>query len=117
MKKYLTLLLCVGLVTFYSCGDDDMETCETSNLTYTNDIAPIINASCGSAACHGSDTMTSFPMGNYEEASFAVTFGRIVGAINHEEGFLPMPYPEGAAKLDQCNIDKITAWINDGAPE
>jgi len=47
----------------------------------------------------------------------AVQFNRIVGAINHETGFLPMPYPVGSAKLDQCDIDKVTAWITNGAPE
>jgi len=117
MKQILVFLLSISFLAFVACGEDEMDTCETTGLTYTNDIAPIINGSCASAACHGSGTVTTFPMGNYDETSTAVGFGRIVGAINHDEGFLPMPYPEGSAKIEQCNIDKITAWINDGAPE
>ena len=52
-----------------------------------------------------------------EISSESGVFERIVGAINHTEGFLPMPYPAGTDKLADCDIDKLTAWIADGAPE
>ena len=33
----------------------------------------------------------------------------------HEDGFVNMPF--GGAKLSDCNISKMEAWIADGAPE
>lgn len=59
--------------------------------------------------------MTTFPMSNFEETSAAVGLGRIKGAINQEPNFSPMP--QGGDKLEDCTIDKISAWIDDGAPE
>lgn len=114
--KIRFLLLTTALL-FAACKDDDADLCDTTDLTYNNDIAAIINNSCTLSGCHASGTTTTFPMGNYQKALVAVGFDRIIGAINHENGFEPMPYPAGTAKLDQCDIDKLTAWINDGAPE
>lgn len=113
MKFKTFLILFITVIIASACKKDDK--CETDNLTYSNDIASIINTSCATAGCHESGATTTFPISNYEEVSFSVTFGRIEGSINHEEGFLPMPY--GADKLDDCSIDKITQWIADGAPE
>ena len=120
--NYLLFALVFGLFATACNSDDEAEpetpaTCETTGLTYTNDIAAIINGSCAVAGCHNTGTTSTFPMGTFAETSVAVGFGRIIGSINHEMDFLPMPYPEGAEKLEQCTIDKITAWINDGAPE
>lgn len=110
------------LVGFIACSDDEDDpvipptpTCETTGLTYTNEIADILNTSCAVSGCHASNTTTTFPMGDYAETSVAVGFGRIIGSINHESGFSAMP--RGGSKLDDCTIDKVTAWINDGAPE
>jgi len=112
------IMLCLGLF-LASCGDDEEEpaTCETADLTYTNDIASIINGSCAVSGCHNAGATATFAMSDFAETSAAVGFGRIVGAINHSDGFLPMPYPSGSDKIAQCDIDKITQWIADGAPE
>jgi hypothetical protein len=39
--------------------------------------------------------------------------GKLVGAITHAAGFLPMP--QSAPKLSDCNINKIKDWVNRGA--
>ncbi len=117
---FIALLLGTAFI-MNSCGDDEepMEECETTDLTYTNYAASILNASCATSNCHadGNEGFARFSLEGYANTSAAVSFGRIVGAINHDDGFLPMPYPIGSEKLDQCDIDKLTAWINDGAPE
>ena len=123
MNKFKLLFALLLLVGFIACGDDDEdpmvdpmeETCETDNLTYTNGIADIVNGSCAVAGCHVAGTAAPFAMSNYDETFAAVGFGRILGTINHEEGFSPMP-PSGV-KLDDCTIEKLTVWINAGAPE
>jgi hypothetical protein len=43
-----------------------------------------------------------------------INSGRLLGAIRHESGFLPMP--QNASKLPSCDISKIEQWILDGAP-
>jgi len=119
--RNLTLVAILGsTLLFAACGDDEemmdpMDTCETADLTYTNFAASLINGSCAVVGCHGEGTTSTFPMNDYTTTNAAVGFGRILGAVNHSPGFSPMP--KGGAKLSDCNIDKLTAWINDGAPE
>lgn len=121
MKKYYFFFLILTIIMAIACGDEeeptvDPPTCETSSLTYTNDIAAIFNSSCSAtSACHGQGSLGTFEMDNYANTKVAVDFGRISGAINHRENFSPMP--RGGSKLDDCTIDKIDQWIADGAPE
>lgn len=116
MKLYSIIFIALIAILSFSCdNDDDGNACETTDLTYTNAIATILNANCATAGCHGEGT--TFEMHNFATATAAVATETIIGAINHTEGFLPMPYPIGSDKLSDCDIDKITAWIADGAPE
>jgi len=123
MNRYILILAVFILpLAFFviSCGDDDDDTgdtCDTTNVTYTNSIATILNANCAFSGCHSSADVYVGPMSNYAEAAAFAGAGRIVGAINHDTGFEPMPRPSGTAKLSDCNIDKIEAWIAAGTPE
>jgi hypothetical protein len=117
MKAPLFVLL-LGLVLF-SCSkdDDDDDVCDTSDITYTNTVASIMNNNCALSGCHvdGNEMVAFFSLEGYTKAKGAADFGRIVGAISHESGFSPMP--KGSNKLDQCTIDQIAAWVDAGAPE
>ena len=42
------------------------------------------------------------------------TEGRLLGAVQHQVGYTPMP-PAGGM-LPQCDIDKIAIWVQQGAP-
>ncbi len=114
MKLKLSVLCLFSFILILSCGGD--EECNSTDLTYNNGISTILNTSCASSACHGEGTTTTFEMYNYATTT-AVDNARIIGAINHDAGFIPMPLPQGADKLSDCDIEKITAWINDGSPE
>jgi len=120
MKTNMLFFFSLLALLFIACNDDPdppVNECETTDLTYTADIATILNTSCATAGCHEMGSTTTFEMHDFAAATAAVGFGRIIGAINHDTDFSPMPYPEGTAKLDDCKINQITAWINDGAPE
>lgn len=124
MKKLLSLLFLASALMIVSCGKDDSSddetdpTCDTIGLTYTDDIKDILDTNCATPGCHSEDqAMTQGAMHDYAAAKAFVDFGRVVGAINHSDDFSPMPFPTGTDKLPQCTIDKITAWIDDGAPE
>lgn len=117
--KQLSLLLLLSVLFCFTACDDDPEpnpnACETTGVTYTNDIKPIYDTYCTSSGCHGDGTTTTFPMDTYDLAVVAVGFGRVEGAIQHTEDFSPMP--KGGEKLADCDIDKILAWITAGTPE
>jgi hypothetical protein len=114
--KVPTSVLLFGLLLF-ACSKDDDDVCDTSDITYTNTIASILDNTCALSGCHvnGNEPTAFFSFEGYANAKGAADFGRIVGAISHDVGFSPMP--KGFNKLDQCTIDKITAWVDAGAPE
>lgn len=95
-----------------SC-DPNAGGCETQNMSYQNDINPIINNNC--VGCHNSTlAQGNIRLDNYNGVAAAVNSGRLEGAITWAAGYTPMPYNQ--SKLDQCSIDKIKSWVNDGAP-
>lgn len=120
MKIYNILFALLIGFFMISCGDDPdpeptPESCDTTDITYTNGAAAIINASCATANCHHNEaTAPSFPMSDYDQSFVAAGLKEIVGAINHTEGLSAMPIGE---KLAQCDIDILTAWIDGGALE
>lgn len=88
--------------------------CDTTGVTYTQTIAPIMASSCNS--CHSQAS----PSGNvitstYDGLKVAVNSGQFRKAINHEAGASAMP--QGGNKLPACELLKIDAWINQGAPQ
>ncbi len=119
-KINIGLLTLLALLAFTACDPDEdpVDLCSTDGVTYNSDVKSIFDNSCAFAGCHDADAATSIgSLSNYENAVAFVAFGRIIGAINHQDDFKPMPYPAGSAKMDQCSIDIIEAWIADGTPE
>jgi hypothetical protein len=121
MKK---LILIAGLAMVVAgCYNDKYEelypavgtvTCDTTNVTYTTDIKPIFTAKCNTVGCHDASTMASgYNFTTHAGTQPAALNGRIVGCVNWASGFSPMP--KGAPKLSDCEIKKITRWVNQGA--
>ncbi len=124
MKTPVVLLgsILVPILILVSCskdnGDDnggnppppDPPTCNTANMSFATDILPIISANCSS--CHGASPTAPFSLTNYAQVKVVADDGRLVGAINHASGYVPMPQDQ--AKLSACNIAKITAWVDQG---
>ncbi len=115
MKKLLLLLMVAAVTLVTSCKDED--DCDTSGVTYTNTVKEIFDTNCALSGCHSAAELTTQgSLETYEHAVIFVSFDRILGAINHTEGFTPMPNPPGTDQLDECTIDQIEAWITDGTP-
>lgn len=91
--------------------------CDTSVvISYSSDITNILQQNC--YRCHATDKY-AFLGGNHQLDSFLglqemVINGKLLKAINHFPGAVAMPYDGG--KLSDCDIMKITAWVNRGAP-
>ena len=85
--------------------------CDTTNMSFSNDMVPIFENNC--YACHNSNDRTAgIVLETYDGVKAAVETGRLIGAIKHEKGYANMP--RSAAKLDDCTISKVEAWINQG---
>lgn len=93
--------------------DPDAGQCNTSNVTYSGTIRPLIINTC--QGCHsGSAPSAGINLTTYQGIATVANNGRLYGAISHTTGFVAMPY--GGNKLSQCAIDKVKAWIDSGAP-
>ncbi len=107
--------------SFSGCYYDDEETlyalinppaCDTTNVTYTNDIIPILEREC--YTCHGSSAPGGgYILNTYTGLSVSVNDGSLLGAVAHETGFSNMP--KGGNQLLDCDIQFIRTWINQGA--
>ncbi|HET9058160.1 MAG TPA: cytochrome c [Chitinophagaceae bacterium] len=85
--------------------------CDTTNLTFSSAIVPIIQKNC--VSCHN----TLSPGGNiildtYGGVSAAASSGKLYGSITYSAGYSPMP--PGGTKLSNCDLTKINKWINNG---
>lgn len=87
--------------------------CDTTNVTYSGTVTPILSENCNS--CHGSTSPSAGVItDNYADLQTIVENGKFVGAINHLDGYSPMP--KGGNKLSDCNLAKIEKWLDSGAP-
>ena len=123
MRKIANFIfsLSVLLLLFPSCYNDNeydlypftATPCDSSNVTYSGAIAPIMTAHCN--VCHSilnpsGNVITENQIG----LSVVALDGRLWGGVNWESGFLPMP--NLGTKLSPCDLGKIKKWINLGAP-
>lgn len=88
----------------------DTAVCDTSAMSFSQDIQPIFNAYC--ISCHSGAAPASGRDFTTYQGVFDNT-GVITGAIKHEIGFIPMP--DGTGQIPACSISKIEAWIAQGA--
>lgn len=88
--------------------------CDTTTVTYTNDVKPILDAKCATAGCHDAATAAGgYDLSTQVATKTSATDGKLVGTVNWTAGFSAMP--KNQPKLSQCEINKITRWVNQGA--
>ncbi len=118
---FSAFLLSITIISLSSCYYDIEEelypaystnACDTIDITYAQDIQPMLQNSCYS--CHG----TGIGLGNVTLEGYAnlqpyIADGSFVGSVEHGSGFSAMP--KGGTKLANCSIDKIKIWVRQGA--
>ena len=93
-----------------SPGPDIPGVCDTSSVTYNNDVYPIISANC--TGCHsGASPEAGIDLTDYSQVAALAQNGTLSGVVNHAAGYSPMP--KNQSKLSDCNIVKIDIWIRD----
>ncbi|MCF8309706.1 MAG: cytochrome c [Bacteroidales bacterium] len=116
--SFITIILFI--VTLSSCYYDNEEDlypqqaeCDTTNVNYNDQIAPIMQNNCNS--CHsGVSPNAGVITDNYEDLKAVAENGQLWGAVNHEPGYTPMP--RNQPKLPECDLKKIRIWIDNGTP-
>jgi hypothetical protein len=118
MRKLLGIITIILVVS--SCYYDNEEDlyqfasndCDTSNVTYSKDIAPLTQTWCNS--CHsGSAPSGGVNTSNYNGLRSVALSGAFYGSITHSGSYSPMP--QNSPKLSVCNIAKVRIWIEEGA--
>lgn len=109
---------------FISCYKDNKEDmyglgigndCDTTDVTFSATISPVLQSKCATSGCHDAGTQSSgVNLSAYSGAKSIAVNGSLMQVINHASGYPAMP--QGGAKLDDCTIAKIQKWVNDGAP-
>jgi len=117
MMRLLIMFTMISLLA--SCYYDVEENlygdsvCDTTDVSYTQDIAPILNTSCN--GCHASAiNIANVSLDQHTAVKKYVDNGKLIGVIRHDPGFSAMP--SGAPKIADCSIQKIQAWIEAGSP-
>jgi hypothetical protein len=88
--------------------------CDTTNMTYSAKIVPLLN-NYGCLGCHvGPNPTGGIKLDTYDGIKTVADNGKLVGAITHAPGYKPMP--DGAPKMNLCDINKMKAWIAAGTP-
>lgn len=108
-----------GLMVFAACQDEAEEAaqplpsdeCPTDHVLFDAEIQPMLSEYC--TVCHSG----GFPAGGldftvYEAVSENAE--RILGAINHESGFSPMPASQ--PQIPECERKQFAAWVAQGKP-
>lgn len=112
----LAVVLTVG-----SCYFDNEEElyppCQPVGVSFREDVEPILQARC--YGCHSLENAPSQGDGINLEGYFNFyTYStdfpdRLIGSLEWNGNGAPMPKDD--SKLDQCSINKIETWINEGA--
>ena len=118
LNAILWSLLLMSTVFISSCYYDVEEelypsgNCDTANMSFAQDVMPVFNQNCN--ICHSaSAAQGNVILDTYDAILPYVNSGKLMGSIRHQNGFSAMP--QGQPQLSACTIDRIAAWIADGA--
>lgn len=117
MMKKLIYLICLIAISlwFQSCYNDNEEeiygvvTCDVTEITYANDVQPIINSSCATTACHASGGSAPGNFTNFNELTDKVDNGSFVNRVLVQKTMPPN------SELSNCELEILQAWIDGGA--
>jgi hypothetical protein len=124
MRRKLILAACVFVCStcllfslngcYYDQGGVLPTNCDTTQVTYSITITQILkDYKCRD--CHSSPPSNGAPFSlvTYADVKAAADSKRLEGAINHANGYAPMP--KDGIKMSPCEINQVEKWIADGA--
>lgn len=118
--SFKIIVILIILSPFQACVYQKETVCDTLNLSYQNDIQPILVNNC--YICHSSANYISsgsnVNLEGYSNVKSQLDQGYIIPNIKH----INVPgktidfMPKNASMLPACDIEQIQAWYNAGAP-
>lgn len=122
-RPYLALII-AGLFYVAACSNskyadlvpkDTTNQCETANMSYARDIAPILQSNCTSCHTAGNSAGSGIVLDNYDDVK-NYTQGELINRVNlpTSDGLF---MPKGGSSIGSCNINKLTAWKDQGFPQ
>ena len=128
MKKTGTIFISAVLVLFSlsGCYYDNfaelhpsaaLNACDTTKtISYSQDIVPILNNSCGiNNSCHSSSNTSNVDLSNYAGVDTSVVKGKFYSSVNWD-GFASKMPKGSPTQISICNITQIKKWVAAGAP-
>jgi len=125
----LTLIFISCITSCYNNKYDQLypaktaaSTCDTTAIiSYSQDIAPIVATNCYSPG-NGCHDAAGSGVSGYNYTSYSGLIVNIPdGALLNDINWTPLrggnDMPKNGNQLTQCDIDKITKWINEGYPD
>ena len=124
MRRILTVITITILVAGFSgCYYDKEEivyagnasTCDTTNIKYNSAVQSIIQQRCYS--CHAGTASGSLGINldSYAELKVSADNGELLRRITTTDPSELMP--KGGPRLSDCEISKISNWVNNGSPQ
>lgn len=116
--KILPVIIFLGVISCTNKKEEPEElvtpsTCDTENITYSGFVQPLLNTHC--VNCHNDITTSGdVDLSTHAMVKVSADDGSLYGAISHQVNYTPMPF--GGDKLPDCDIAKVKAWIDQGAP-
>lgn len=117
--KYTVFIFFLALILISACTYNNEEelyptsNCDTTDMSLATDIVPILdNYNCN--GCHSTVSNSGdVDLERYNDLKIWVDNGKLLGSMQHDGTASEMP--KGAPKMAQCDIDKVAAWIQQGA--
>ena len=118
MKYLFCIFIVISTLLVSSCYYDSEEDlypsidCDLTDITYSTAVLPIISTKC--YGCHSqAANFGNITLEGHTSLKKYADNGELLGSIKHQSGFSAMP--QNLAKLLDCEIEKIDAWVQAGA--
>jgi hypothetical protein len=120
-RKFLLVALAISSFVLYLAGcskasEDKLAgntTCDTTAVSYSLQIVPILQSICYN--CHGNGSTAGsggIDLSTYAHLKVYALNGYLVGNVSHSPGYNAMPY--GLPMLPACEVNTIAAWVHQG---
>lgn len=92
--------------------DENAGGCDLADARFSTFIQPLVQTKC--QGCHsGNNPQGGIQLTNYNEIKAVALNGKLYASVTRTSNWMP----KGGARLDDCNIQKIQAWVQAGAPQ
>lgn len=128
MKKGLLIAVALMLIAAAGCYNDKYDqiyvtpatvTCDTTTVSYATVITPILSKYCNvTGGCHDAagSIVSQYDFSTYAVVKSVANYNFMITDINGNPQSRHHAMPLNLPKIPPCDIEQITAWINQGAP-